>query len=263
MISVLLRDIKTYIALISISVALLFIDTYGLLNPPKSLIQTVTIPIQYGLYRSSIVVGNQFRFIFFARRAVQEHRAMTEQMATLLSENSQLRKKLAETEGQLQQQNTLNPREFNLISARPIGVNRYLLIDKGSDEGIAVDQAVLYKDTYLGKIKEVSSKKSKVMLSSDPDSKISSFAANETGKAKGILSGQFGSELVLDKILHQEPIKKDDLVYTEGTEEEIPRGLILGKVEDVVVKDNEVFKQAKVKPVFDISNLDIVFVVRN
>jgi cell shape-determining protein MreC len=53
------------------------------------------------------------------------------------------------------------------------------------------------------------------------------------------------------------------LVYTEGTEEEIPRGLILGKVEDVVVKDNEVFKQAKVKPVFDISNLDIVFVVRN
>ncbi len=263
MISVLLRDIKTYVLLIAISVALLFIDTYGLLNPPKSIVHTVTIPIQYGLYRSSIAVGNQFRFIFFARRAVQEHRALTEQMATLLSENSQLRKKLAETEAQLQQQNSLNPQDFNLTSARPIGISRYLLIDKGSDEGIAVGQAVLYKDNYIGKIAEVSSKKAKVLLSSDPDSKIASFASSKEGQAKGILIGQFGSELVLDKILHQEPVKKDDLVYTEGTEELIPRGLVVGKVEDVVVKDNEVFKQAKVKPVFDIRNLDVVFVVRN
>ena len=223
----------------------------------------MTIPVQYGLYRSSLAVGNQFRFIFFARRAVQEYKALTEQMATLLSENSQLRKKLSETEAQLQQQNTLSPQEFNLISARPIGISRYLIIDRGSDDGIAVNQAVLYKDTYLGKIKEVSSKKSKVLLSSDPDSKISGFASNQSGQAKGILVGQFGSEQVLEKILHQEPIQKNDLVYTEGTEEQIPRGLILGKVEDVIVKDNEVFKQAKVKPVFDITSLDVVFIVRN
>ena len=188
---------------------------------------------------------------------------MTEQLATLLSENSQLRKKLLETEAQLQQQNSLNPQEFDLTSARPIGINRFLLIDKGTDDGLAVNQAVIYKDNYLGKIVEVSSKKSKVLLSSDPDSKISSYAANEVGKAKGILTGQFGSELLLDKILHQEQIKKDDLVYTEGTEEEIPRGLVIGKVEEVIVKDTDVFKQAKVLPVFDIRNLDVVFVVRN
>ena len=113
MIPLLLKDIRTYALMLLISFALFFIDQSGLLQPPKSLIQTVTIPIQYGLYRSSLAVGNQFRFIFGARRAVQEHKAMTEQLATLLSENSQLRKKLLETEAQLQQQNRLNHQEFD------------------------------------------------------------------------------------------------------------------------------------------------------
>lgn len=262
MISVLLRDIKTYSLLLLIAIIIFVVDTIGILSMPKSLVQTVTIPIQYGLYRSYITVGNQFQMVFRARRAAQEQKAMTEQMAIILSENTQLKKKLAETEGQLQQQNSLNPIEFNLTSARPIGISRFLVIDKGSDDGLAVNMAVIYKDTYLGKIKEVSSKKSKVLLSSDPDSKISAYGANSNGKAKGLLTGQFGSETLLDKVLHQEPLAQNDLVYTDGTEEEIPRGLVLGKVEEVIEKDNEVFKQAKVKPIFEISSLDVVFVVR-
>jgi len=263
MISVLLRDIKTYLLLLFISVIIFVIDTIGILNLPKSVIQTVTIPIQYGLYRSYLTVGNQFQFMFSARRAAQEQKALNEQMAIILSENTQLKKKVAELDGQLQQQNSLNPQEFNLTAARPIGISRFLIIDKGTDDGLAVSQAVIYKDNYIGKIKEVSSKKSKVLLSSDPDSKISAYGASETGKAKGLLVGQFGSETLLDKILHQEPVKIGDLVYTEGTEEEIPRGLVLGKVEELIVKDNEVFKQAKVKPIFEANSLDIVFVVRN
>lgn len=263
MISVLLRDIKTYLLLMLLAVVIFVVDTIGVLSLPKSLIQTVTIPIQYGLYRSYVTVGNQFYFVFQARRSAQEKKAMNEQMAIILSENTQLKKKLAETESQLQQQNSLNPQEFNLTPARPIGINRFLIIDKGTDDGLAAGQAVIYKDNYIGRIKEISSKKSKVLLSTDPDSKISAYGANEGGKAKGLLTGQFGSETLLDKILHQEPIKEGDLVYTEGTEEEIPRGLVLGKVEQVIEKDNEVFKQAKVKPIFELSTLDVVFVVRN
>ncbi len=263
MISVLLKDFKTYGLLLLISLAVLFIDNTGFLNFPKSVIQTVTIPIQFGLYKSSQLVGNQFKVIFSARTTAQEKKAQNEQMATLLSENSQLRKKLAETEGMLEQQNSLNPQEFNLTPARPVGISRFLLIDKGSDDGLKVGQAVIYKDNYLGKIKEISPKKSKVMLSSDPDSKISSFAQSDSGKAKGVLVGLFGSEMILDKILHEEPAKVDDLVYTEGTEEDIPRGLVLGKIENLRIKDNEVFKQAKVKPVFDITGLEVVFVVKN
>jgi|SRR3989344_514484 len=261
MLSALKDDLKLFLSLILISAVFIIFDNFNLLNFPKSLLQQVTIPIQYGLYKTSVNIGKQFEFVLLSRRAAQENKALTEQLASVLSENSQLRQKLAEIEGFLEQQNSLDAQTFNLVPVRPLGFSRFLIIDKGSDEGIKVNQAVIFKDNFIGLIKEVSPKKSKVMLSSDPDLKISVFASNETGKAKGVLSGQFGSEMIMDKVLHQEPLEVEDLIYTDGQEVEIPRGLILGKVAEVLSKDNEVFKQAKVKPIFDVTDLEILFVV--
>lgn len=256
-------DAKLFFLLLIISIAITFLDNLGLLNSPKALVQTVTIPIQYGLYQSSKVVTKQFEFAILARRASQENKALTEQLALVISENANLRRKLAETEGFLEQKKTLDPLEFNLVGARPIGKNRFLIIDKGSQDKIKKGQAVVYKDNYLGQIQEVSSKKSLVLLSSDPESKVSAFVNNKAGKGKGVLIGEYGSEMLLDKVLHNEPVEKDDLIYTEGTEDQIPRGLVLGRVVEVLERDNQVFKQAKIKPVFDIDNLDILFVVTN
>ncbi len=98
-------------------------------------------------------------------------------------------------------------------------------------------------------------------MASDPDSRLTAFSQSDSGRGKGVLSGQFGSEMLLDKILHEEPIKVGDLVYSEGQEIEIPRGLVLGQVTQLIEKDEEAFKQAKIKPVFNIGDLEVVFVV--
>ncbi len=261
MLKVLLYDLKTLFILTAISLIFVGLDFFQMLTVPKGILQQLTIPIQYGLYRSSVTVSRQFGFILSARQAAQENRAKSAQMAQILSENANLRKKLAEAQGFLDQEKTLSDRTFNLTPARPIGFSRFLLIDKGSDDGIKVNQAVIFKDNFIGRIKEVDPKKSRVILGSDPDSRISAFSQSDAGKAKGILIGQFGSEMLLDKILHEEPIKVGDLVYSEGQEVEIPRGLVLGQVSEVLQQDNAVFKQAKVKPVFDIGDLELVFIV--
>lgn len=263
MLSGLLSDLKLFLILTAISLSLMVFDNIGFLNLPKSGLQIVTVPIQFGLYKTSLTLSHQFEFIIAARRASQENKALTEQLAQVLSENSRLRKKLAETEGFLNQQQAFSPQTFTLVAARPVGVSRFLFLDKGSSDGIKLNQAVIYKENYLGKVKEVSPKKSTIMLVSDPDSRVSAFAAGIDGRAKGVLMGQFGADMLMDKILHQEPIKQNDLVYSEGTEVEIPRGLILGQVSQVASRDNEVFKQAKVKTIFDVADLDVVFVITN
>ena len=256
-----LLDVKTFLILLLISAVLVLTDFMKLLSLPKGILQQVTIPIQYGLYRSSVNVSRQFEFVLQARQAAQENKAKSEQLAQVLSENANLRKKLAEAQSFLDQDKTLSDRTFNLTPARPIGFARFLLIDKGSDHGIKPNQAVVFKDNFIGRVKEIDPKKSRVILGSDPDSRISAFSQSDSGRAKGILIGEFGSEMVLDKILHEEPIKIGDLVYSEGQEMEIPRGLILGQVSEVIEKDNEIFKQAKVKPVYDTADLEVVFVI--
>lgn len=239
----------------------MLLDSFRLLSLPKGLLQQVTIPIQYGLYKSSSGITRQFEFVLQARQSAQENKAKSEQMAQILSENATLRKKLAEAQSFLDQEKVLSDQTFNLSPARPIGFSRFLLIDKGIDNGLKPNQAVIFKDNFIGLLKEVDPKKSKVILVSDPDFRISAFSQSDQGKAKGILVGQFGSEMLLDKILHEEPIKIGDLVYSDGQEASVPRGLILGQVSEVLEKDNEIFKQAKIKPVFDIADLELVFIV--
>lgn len=254
---------KTYLILSFFSLLIFLFDILGFLNFPKTAIQTLTVPIQYGFYQGSKAIGNQFEFIINARTAVKENKALKVQMADILIENARLRKDKNENEIILSSYNKLNPQTFDLLPARIIGISRFLTIDKGSNDGIILGQVVVFKDYFVGIIKLVSPKSSQILLSEDPDSKIAVFSQNDEGRARGILLGQFGSKLLMDKILHEENIKVGDLVYSDGTEGKIPKGLLVGKVTKVLEKTNEVFKQAEVEPIYENQNLDIIFVIRD
>lgn len=258
---------QTFLTLILISFIVLILDSFHFLAFPKTIISYITTPIQYGLYSGGQTLGRQFHFIYEARFAAKENKALQEQLGALLSENASLRRKLSETESLLAQENFLDPKIYNLFPARPIGmgpvgVDRFLKIDKGTKDGVKINQTVVFKDNYLGIIYNISEKTSDVMLPTDPDSKLSAFSINKDGKAKGILLGQFGQEMLFDKIFHEEPIAIGDLVYSEGAEGFLPRGLILGRVSEILERETQVFKQAKVKPVFDIRDLELVFIIQ-
>lgn len=259
--SKIIPNLKLFLFLIFSSVVIFLLDFLNLLNLPKKFTFYITNPVSFGIYSTGQKIGSQFHFIFAARFAAQENRVLKEQSAKLFSENAQLRKKLAETESLLSQEKHLDPKTYNLLAARPIGLGRYLKIDKGSTSGVRVGQAVVFEDNYLGKVKTVTTGSANIELLTDPDSRVSAFSHNQEGKAKGILGGQFGTEMIFDKILHEEKISVGDLVYSEGLEEFLPRGLILGNVTQVLERENEVFKQAKVVPVFNIGDLDLVFVI--
>lgn len=255
-------NLKLFLLLIFLSLVTLLLDNFSLLVIPQKFIFYLTNPISFGLYKTKIDIFKQFGFIYSLREAAQQNQALSQQIGQLLSENAKLRKKLSETQALVSQQIHLDPATYRLIAARPIGVDRYLKIDKGSSDGVKTGEAVIYNDNFVGRIVAVSEKAANIQLLTDPDSKVSAFSQSLEGKSKGILIGQFGSEILMDKILHEEKISIGDLVYSEGIESFLPRGLILGKVTQVMENQTQVFKQAKVKPVFDIGDLELVFVIK-
>lgn len=256
-------NLKIFIILIFLSIIISILDIFNLLNLPKQFVFYISNPISFGLYNTNRNIDKQFYFIFAARFAAQENKALKEQLGKFLSENATLRKKVAELEAMVSQSDHLDPQTYKLIPARPIGLGKYLKIDIGSNVGIKVGQAVVVDDNYIGKIFTVAPSSANVQLLTDPDSKVAAFSQNTEGRAKGILIGQFGTELLFDKILHEEKIGVGDLVYSEGTEGFLPRGLILGKVTQILERENEVFKQAKVQSNFDISDLELVFIIQD
>lgn len=259
--SKLLPNFQFFLVFVFLSLIIFTLDSFKILDIPKRSLFYITNPISFGIYRSYQNIRNQFHFMFASRTAAQESKALKEQLAQLLSENANLRKNLLETQSLVDQYSTLDPRTYNLIPARPIGIQRYLKIDQGSSVGIRLGQAAVFKDNYIGKIVEVESNSSNIQILADPDSKVAAFSQGLMGKARGVLLGQFGTDTLMDKILHEEKIEVGDLVYSEGTEGFLPRGLVLGRVTEVLERENEIFKQAKVKPVFEIRDLELIFVI--
>src|SRR3989344_4037487 len=192
-------DLKVFLILIFLSLFIFFLDIVKILNLPKQLVFYITDPVSFGIYDTNRNVGKQFHFIFQARFASQENKALKEQVGKLLSENAALRKNLAETEVLVSQEKHLDPSTYNLLPARPIGLGRYLKIDKGETSGIKVGQAVVFEGNYVGNVVTVSPASSNIQLLTDPDSKVAGFSQNKEGKGKGIILGQFGTEILMDK----------------------------------------------------------------
>ncbi len=72
-----LYDAKVFLTLVLISILILFADNLKWLVYPKAFVQKITIPVQYGLYKSSQGLGKQFEFIALSRRASQQNKALS------------------------------------------------------------------------------------------------------------------------------------------------------------------------------------------
>lgn len=254
-------NLQLFLKFLIISLAIFALDYFKVLATLETIFYQATNPIQYGLYSSGSTFSRKFHSLTTLKTTVDENQALKQKLTDLYSENANLKRQLNETQALLDQQASLDPKIFKLLPARPIGKNRYLQIDKGSNDGVKVNQAVVFKDNLIGQVISFSEKGAKIKLLTDPDTKLAALSQNVKGKAKGVMIGQFGSEMLFDKILHQESLSVGDLVYSDGSESVLPRGLILGRVTQVLDQPTQVFKQAKVKPIFDLRDLEVVFLI--
>src|SRR3989344_4040673 len=115
-------NLQVFLILFFASLALILLDSLNLLSLPKQWAFYITNPVSFGLYKSSNKSISQLNFIFLARFAAQENKALKAQLGELISENATLRKRLAETEAQISQEKYLDARTYNLMAARPIGL---------------------------------------------------------------------------------------------------------------------------------------------
>ena len=86
------------------------------------------------------------------------------------------------------------------------------------------------------------------------------MATVQTG-AKGVIKGEYGLGLIFDMILQTDSIQSGDEIVTSGIGGQLPRGLLVGTVQNVHASDDHLFQQATVVSPLQISKLQFVFVV--
>ena len=178
------------------------------------------------------------------------------QLKEAKEENDELRKMLGFTE--------LSGFEFissEITSYSPDNLSQSVLVNKGSKDGVLENMPVLSSDGFLiGRIVDVSNNSCRIFLITDPTSYVN--AKIQDTKATGLIKGQIGFGLALEKIPQTEKIQSGDVVVTSGLGGDFPPGLIIGYIEEISRKENTIFQRASVRPAADFKKLDKVLIIR-
>jgi rod shape-determining protein MreC len=138
-------------------------------------------------------------------------------------------------------------------------------INKGSSDGVRVNQPVINGKGLVGKVKTVSDGNAVVMLLSDSEFGVSALAAraNQPGSILPV-AGSPG-DLLLDLVPQAKQVRVGDHIVTAGTVSSrlpspFPPGILIGAVKRVD-GESELDRTIHVTPAADLSNLDFVQVL--
>jgi rod shape-determining protein MreC len=199
--------------------------------------------------------------------------------AALLSENERLKLENVRAEeirrendlltGLLQFRAGFNYRTVaaTVIARESSEFRRMVVIDQGTDDGIAVGDVVIVAGGALaGRVTEVTGDSAKVVLLTDGEFTV--IGQLSTSAATGEVVGQLGAgDLVMRQIDSSEQVVVGDEVFTAGIElgptvrSPYPKGLLLGQVIDVRRDANDVVQTAYLQPAANLEKLEYVLVI--
>jgi len=136
--------------------------------------------------------------------------------------------------------------------------SRIVYIDKGQHDGLKPDMAVITVDGIVGKVLKVFGSTSQVLLIDDQSSGVGAIL--EKTRLQGILRGTSGGEVVLERIMTDNPVQPGEEVRTSGGDRIFPKGLPVGTVTRVG-NGSDLFLSIRVRPAANLSKLEEVLVV--
>lgn len=260
------RSLFILCSLLFISLYLLF--SYNLVprgkNPISRLILAVFSPALEGITDMSDNIKLTWEEYIAIRDARRENRQLKKELANanyLISEaleyqleNERLRNLLA----------FKKKKSISMVACKVIGKDstrwfRTILINKGSREHLVKNMAVLTPEGVVGHIIEVSRGASKVLLISDINSSVSAIV--QRTRTQAIVVGG-GGKLCRTKFLsNTADICDGDIMVTSGLGGIYPKGITIGRLQNIVRKPTDLFLEAEVKPGADLSRLEEVLIV--
>jgi len=220
-------------------------------------------PFERGLVWVQSESSNLWRDHFYLRGVRAENRQLKEQIKQMRLEQVRLSEDAAQAN---RLQSLLAFKEQYIaktVAAQVIGssgsdLSRSIYIDKGTNDGIAPDMAVITAGGIVGKVLRSYPSTSLVLLINDQSSGAGAFL--ERSRLQGVLRGTPNGELILERVMSDETVAPGETVLSSGGDQIFPKGLLVGKV-TAVSPGKEMFLRIKVKPAADLSRLEEVLVV--
>ena len=208
---------------------------------------------------------------------VQSRRQLAQKNEDLTAQNGILRQQAnAIVETGLENQrlrNLLGMKErlpFKTVGARVIGRDasnwwKSIQIDRGSNDGLRDNLAVLNADGLIGKTISVTRGEARVLLITDPNCKAS--AVIQETRDTGVVAGSdraFARDphCVMTYVSREAKIKAKQVVITSGLGGVFPKGILIGTVTGASLNQQTgMYQDIQIKPSVDFNKLEEVIVI--
>jgi rod shape-determining protein MreC len=207
--------------------------------------------------------GSLWHNYFYLRGVRAENRELKEQIEQMRLEQVRLSQD-AEQAHRLQallafkEQMVAKTVAAQVIGSSGSDLSRIVYIDKGENDGLKPDMAVVSAAGIVGKILLVSPSVSQVLLINDQSSGVGVIL--EKSRLQGVLRGTANGEVVLERVMSDEQVLPGEKVLSSGGDQIFPKGMPVGTVTKVT-PGKDLFLDIKVKPAADLSRLEEVLVV--
>ena len=212
-----------------------------------------------------------------------ESRQEVQSRTALLQQNHELREQLAlQTQERLRAteledenrrlrdmvgfRQTVGPRlkPARITGRDPSNWWKTIILDIGSDQGVAENCAVVTTSGLVGKTVAVTRTTTRVLLIVDPNCKVAALVqeTRNPGIVEGVFEGLGTTPgCRMDFIGRDAKVFPNYTVITSGLGGVFPKGIRIGSLEPATLSESGLYKNARLKPAVDLNRLEEVFVI--
>lgn len=245
------------------------VSTGGATSITSSILSFITTPIQSFSSKISSSVSEFLSNVMSANKTAQQNEDLQRQIDELKKQLTEFDQYKQENE---QYKEALNIKEqhddFELVPAfvtsrDPNASYSSFLIDKGSLQGVAVQDPVITSAGLIGYVSEVGPTYSRVstVLSTSTSVGVVNSRTRDTGTIQGTLELSQKGQCRLSYVSRDSDMQVGDLLITSGTGGVYPQGQIAGQIAEIGLDSTGLSKYAVVTPVTDITSVQEVYVI--
>ena len=241
----------------------------GALEPLRTGVGYVLVPLQTGVNAVGRGIYNGIRDYTQLKDALEENESLKEEVARLTEENNRLQANQFEL-ARLRDLYELDQEYMNYekIGARIIAKDsgdwfQVFRINKGSADGVEVDDNVIAGGGLVGIVTDVGANYATVRSIIDDSSRVSAMAlqSGDNCIVAGDLTLFEEGRLRITNITRDGDVKNGDPIVTSNISSKFLPGILIGYAADITVDSERLTKSGYLIPVADFDNLQEVLII--
>ncbi len=204
------------------------------------------------------------KVIFRLENMFSPHTKLQNQIKILKAEVARLKEKDYQTQ-RLEEllgfkNTTTKPSVAAKVIARDYSNYRHtLLIDRGKNSGVKKGNCVVFQFGVVGKVIEVASTTSRVILMTDLDFRATCLI--QRSREEGVLCGIMKDFCLIKYLPAEADVVVGDSVVTSGLGTSFPKGLLIGEVSHITESADGISAEVFVRPLAGLGKLEEVLVI--